>query len=439
VRALFLAVASVAAVVAALAGLALAYDQPGRALAAAKPARGLRAQVLAHVDPGGGFTGDVVGHRGYAYLSSWHGGACPAHGVRVYDLRDPRRPVRAATFADADSDPQVKGTWTEKTIVRRVRTPQFAGDLAVTSFQSCPGRGGAFRGFGLYDVTNPAQPRKLALVHLDPSGSHEIWLAGARNHAWVYTAVINSELRSSPDYDPRTGDASTPGNADFRIYDVSDPRSPEDVGEWGAWRSLGINPRRGRGRFSANLVHSVITNAGATRAYLSYWDLGTVILDIRTPSAPRYLGRTPPIDEEGDAHSAWLARGGTVLIETHENGTGRPYLFDVSNPRRPRLLSRFGPVSRGSTSFTTGVHDPKVLGNRAYFSWYSRGVLVADISRPRRPRLIGRFVPTPHAAPDGGLGGSCASACTMTWGVFPTANYVLAADMVSGLWVFRLR
>ncbi len=69
-------------------------------------------------------------------------------GVRVYSLRDPRRPRRIATFG------RIPGTWTEKTIVQRVATPSFTGDLAVTSVQSC--RDGAFRGFALYDVTRPA-------------------------------------------------------------------------------------------------------------------------------------------------------------------------------------------------------------------------------------------------------------------------------------------
>jgi hypothetical protein len=439
-----LRLASVASVVGALAlggaAFAPARDQGG-AVAAEPAAPSLRVQVLAHVDPGGGLTGDVVAHRGYAYLSSYRGRECPAQGVRVYDLRNPRSPRHVATFADGDADAALADTWTEKTIVRRVRTSAFTGDLAVTSIQGCVGRGNAnpFRGFGLYDVTNTARPRKLALVHLDPRGSHEIWLAAARGGAWVYTAILNSEVISSPDFNPSTGDATTPGMADFRIFDVSDPEQPAQVGEWGAWRELGISPRAGRGRLAANIVHSVIANSSATRAYLSYWDLGTVILDIRNPRAPRYLGRTPAVDEEGDAHSAWLARGGKVLIETHENPAGRPYLFDISDPARPGLLSRFGPLTADGTTIWTGVHDPKVLGKRAYFSWYNRGVVVADISKPRRPRQIARFVPTAQVPPDSTFGAACTPACTLTWGVFPTKSYVLASDLVSGLWVFRLR
>ena len=200
----------------------------------------------------------------------------------------------------------------------------------------------------------------------------------------------------------------------------------------GAWKERGSKPWDGRGRLAANFVHSVITNPAATRAYLSYWDFGTVILDIRDPAHPRYLGRT--IDAQGDVHSAALARNGKVLVETHETADGFPTLYDISNPARPKLLSAFRlPGTVSASGFSNGVHDPKVLGNRAYFSWYVRGVAVADISNPRKPRLLARFRPPTAADPDDVLCDT--AACRLVWGVYATKRYVLASDMLSGLWV----
>jgi len=414
-----------------LAGAGVAYSH-----SSATPRRPFHLLRVAHVDPKGGYSGDVFGHRGFVYLSSWHGGSCPSLGVRVFDVRNPRRPHQVATFADAVGQPGLKGSWTEKTIVQHVATPSFRGELAVTSFQAC--RPGAFQGFGLYDVTNPSRPRQLSLTRTEPRGSHEIWLARKGTHAYVYTAIPNSELLSSPDYDPQTRHATRPGQPDFRIFDVSDPAHPVTVGDWGAWAKLGIDPTDGRGAFSANFVHSVITNPAATRAFLSYWDLGTVILDIRDPAHPRYLGRTPAVDGQGDAHSAALSANGRLLIETHETYNGRPTLFDISNPHRPRKLSTITlPGSVTGTTFTNGVHDPKIRGGRAYFSWYRRGVVVADISRPRRPRVIARFVPAPATDHEHVL---CQTdTCTLVWGVYPMNGYVYASDLLSGLWVLRLR
>ena len=186
------------------------------------------------------------------------------------------------------------------------------------------------------------------------------------------------------------------------------------------------------------LVHSVITNAAATRAFLSYWHLGTVILDISDPSKPRYLGRTAT--GQGDAHSAWLLNGERLLLETHETIHGRPIVWNVANPARPvrlatvRLPYRLGP----NGSFTglpldDSVHDPKAVGHFAYFSWYGQGVALFDLKNPRKPRFLMRF--QPPAAPDR-HGLLCpGDTCTAVWGVFVMPRYVLASDMSSGLWV----
>jgi hypothetical protein len=214
-----------------------------------------------------------------------------------------------------------------------------------------------FRGFGVYDVTNPAQPEKLALVATNKAanGSHEIWLDTRGGHADVYTAIILSELTTSPDFDPETFDATIPGEPDFQIWDVSRPRRPAKAGEWGAWKELGVKPvfEDPNGTFRVKLAHSVITAGG--HAYVSYWDLGTVILDVRDPARPRFIGRTAfRAHEERNAHASWLADGGRVLIQNDEdfdpspdpNGVvetswGYARYVDISDPAHPERLTRF--------------------------------------------------------------------------------------------------
>jgi hypothetical protein len=397
----------------------------GAATLALGPASADQIRPLGHASPGGGYSGDVYVHRGFAYLSSWGGGEqCPSQGVRVYDMSRPAHPRRVATVADAAANIDVRGTWTEKTIVQHVSTPSFTGELAATSFQNCPGTN-SYRGFGLYDVTNARAPRELALVRTDPGGSHEIWLQPKGRRAYVYTAIPLAEFPGHP---------PSPG---FRIYDVTDPRHPVEVGSWIAPSSL----KDGK---QGTFVHSVRVNPAATRAYLSYWNLGTVILDISKPSQPRYLGRTT--DTQGAAHSTALTPNGKVMIETHETNGGRPSFWNVADPRRPKLLSVFHAPKRlvaeaharsGAGGFGLGVHDPKIIGHRAYFSWYALGVLVVDISNPRHPRFVAQFLPPAEHDPGGTL---CQPhpRCTFTWGVYPTGRYSVASDMVGGLWVFRV-
>ena len=387
--------------------------------------------LLGHANPGAGTNGDVYGYKRHAYLASFLGRGCLSKGIRVYDLADPRAPRLESSFADAASDPALAGTWTEKVVVQHVVTRDFIGDVAVVSVQPCGGiNSPAFRGFGLYDVTDPAQPRKLALYSTPRSrGSHEIWLGTQPGKAYVYTAVIQSELTTSPDYNPATNSAATPGTPDFQIVDVSNPTAPVQVGAWGAWRELGIYPATtGPGHPRLNFVHSVRVDEHLRRAFLSYWDLGTVILDIADPAHPRYLGRTTP--PQGATHSAYLTETGQ-LVETHETDGGLPYIYDIADPAHPVLLSSFTP----QYSDITSVHDPKVRGSRAYFSWYNLGVVVADIQNPSAPALRAQFIPdSDYLNPDF----FCFQACAVTWGVFVDGNYVLASDMNSGLYVLGL-
>ena len=381
--------------------------------------------VLAHANPGGGYSGDVYAFGNTAYLSSWHGTACPSLGVRIYDTRNPRHPTRIATYGDAADDPSLTGSWTEKTIVQHVSTPAFRGTLAATSYQTCPGKG-SFHGFGLYDVTNPARPRQLALVRTEPRGAHELWLQAVGRHAYVYAAIPYAEERNLPG---------------LRIYDVSDPRNPVWISSW----RPKAGPRDGIGDMRATFVHSVITNRQGTLAFVSDWDGGTVILDVRNPHHPSELGRTHfRPDEEGNAHSIAVSPNGKLMIETHEWTLTTPTLYDISNPRKPRRLSVFHAPSSlvqrarraGADGLTTGVHDPKILGHRAYFSWYALGVIVADISNPRHPKFVAQFLP--KGVPDPETSFCPNRKCVATWGVFPRRKYALAADMLGGLWVFRL-
>ena len=425
---------------------------PGAAPPESPRASSKNINILGHADPGGGFNGDVVAHRGFAYLGSW--GAfedetvdfCPSQGVRIYSLKDLTNPTLVATFADEVSEPDLAGTWTEKVIVQHVNTPWFNGDLAAVSIQHCAE--GAFAGFGLWDVTDPANPQRLSLYAAPGTGgSHELWLQKVGSRAYVYTAIPFSEFDTSPD------GGITPGRADFRIVDVSDPANPTDIGEWGAWAELGLFPfyEDENGVFRVNFVHSV--NGDGKYAYLSYWDLGTVILDVTDPANPTFLGRTEyNPDEEGNAHSSWLAKGGNLLIQTDEDfdpspnpdletAWGYARFFDISDPSSPTQLATFKMPTTTQYPPPLGffsVHDPKVRGGLAYFSWYSEGVVIVDISRPENPRFVAQFVPEPAADPRGFFGPPDL-AFPFVWGVFPERNYILASDINSGLWVFQVR
>jgi hypothetical protein len=387
-------------------------------------------ELLANVHPRGDVNGNIWVHADHAYMGNYGNARTNCQsGVRVYSLRNPKRPRWVAAFAQPDG--ALAGVYTDQVRIKTLRSAAFRGDLAAVGLQRCrfpfDGSGGT-RGFALYDVSRPSRPQLLSIVNTLPVvGSHELWLQVVRDRAYVYTAIPRAELQGSPD-------GVTPANPDFRIYDVSNPRSPVQVGQWGIWANLGIKPNGNQ------FVHSVITNAAATRAYLSYWEYGTVILDISDPSRPQYVStlRDPAQLELPHAHSAWLTPDEKVLLETQEfgrffnfRGTGHPRLFDISDERNPAVIGRY--KLPGADSST--VHDPKIVGKRAYLSWYDFGVRVLDISRPGSPLELAHFRP--------GAGVNEANpwcpACTFMWGAFPNRDYFVATDMNSGLWVAKIR
>ena len=364
---------------------------PGRPGTGTPSGKAVRLKVLGHHDPGGP-SGDVSLHKGYAYIGSWGffndtGAFCPARGVRVYDLSNPRDPQHVSTFADEAS------TRCSLALGRRRSSPE--GEDTVVQGRSrrgqLPGlRSGGFTGIGLYDVTDPENPTEL-MRQSGIFGVHELWLEARGRKAYVYEAAIFHEVVAA-----EAGEDPATVNPEFRIVDVSDPANPVQVGDWSAWRDMGVSPLAGQGSFPFNVVHSVVVERKV--AYVSYWDFGTM-LDVRTRRPGSSGGRRSRTTRRGLAHSAWTARE----EDPHPDGRGlRP---DAEPRRRDRLglrahLRHLGqgepgrardahapehdPVPPpGPGDFT--IHDPKVRGNKLYTSWYTEGVVIWNIANPASP------------------------------------------------------
>jgi hypothetical protein len=88
-----------------------------------------------------------------------------------------------------------------------------------------------------------------------------------------------------------------------------------------------------------------------------------------------------------------------------------------------------------SPAGTWSVHNTEVLGNRAYSSWYSNGIVAIDVSRPTNPTRVGQFVPDTSRRHANSLGGGPAEA----WGVAidPETGIVYMSEMRTGLWIVR--
>ena len=273
--------------------------------------------------------GDVAGYENLAFVGRWHEG-CPATGVDIIDISRPSVPEK---LSDTNDYPD--------TSMEDMQAIEIGGrDVLAIGLQDCgtdstPGIGKG--GIELYDITDPREPRLLNFLDadafgVDTGGVHELDL----------TTTLDGDvlaLGSVPDLENLSSDADQKnGMGDLLIWNISDPAQPTLVGEWGVLDepSLGGDLYQGvkQGGDARTLLHSVRANEDGTRAYLSYWDAGVVMLDISEPSNLVYLGRTSfEEDAEGNSHSAAEAHDGNVLVQADEDLS--PFHFELTSDALP--------------------------------------------------------------------------------------------------------
>jgi hypothetical protein len=268
-------------------------------------------KFVGHSDLGGDIDfGDVWAHGDFAYVGSRCGDqALGGAGVRVVDISHPTHPTVVSTLANGEF------TRAEDVVVRHVSTPSFTGDLAVVGIQAGFGSGHEGEvptGLRFFDVTDAAYPQLLSEWDL-PAGSigcHEVDLV--QRPDGIVLAGCARNLFDQVDFN--TGE-QIPGAVKF--VDASDPSSPQLAKSW----EMPVVPFGGLGCLPVEFAHSVRFEDGGNSAYISYWDAGTVHLDIADISAPQIVSNTVivPPDEDGDNHSMTLANGGRWLVINPED------------------------------------------------------------------------------------------------------------------------
>ncbi len=280
--------------------------------------------------------GDVAGWKNLAFIGKWRG-ACPGTGVDIIDISRPASPVKIADTRDYPD-----------TSMEDMQVISIKGrDILAIGLQDCGGDGvlGTV-GLELYDITNPRDPQFLTLFNGEDFADRfpADMAGGEHHHGHVHELDLvkapggrTLALLSSPDLEAITARAAPlfdDGVGDTLIVDISDPRNPFLAGDWGVLQEplLGLNTWFDvqAGGDARTLDHSVRANANGTRAYVSYWDAGFVILDISDPADPKFLGRTEYAPgDEGNAHSVDEARGGNLLVAADEDFS--PFEFQFTS------------------------------------------------------------------------------------------------------------
>lgn len=388
-------------------------------------------QLVGHTDLGGDIDfGDVYGHANFAYVGTRCGDDHQGgKGVRVVDISNPRQPRVVSTLEGPPF------TRSEDVVVTDVSTPSFTGALAVVGIQACFDSGHESEvvpGIRFFDVTDPAHPTLLGHWDLPQGtvGCHEID-AVQRTDGMILAGCA----RNLVDH------INSNGAVAIHFVDATDPANPTTVSDW----TLNLDPFGGVGCLPFQFAHSVRFQDKGLSAYVSYWDHGTVHLDVANPASPAVVSTTNivPPDEDGDNHSMTLANGGAWLVINPEDFSpgdcpgesafgawGEGYVYDNSDPANPAFLGTFSTPNSRSTrddgAFT--IHNTEVVeGDQFFSSWYSDGVVWWTMEDRGESHQLGQFVPPASDAPP------------LVWGVYPVSgkSLILASDIVSGLWIIR--
>lgn len=362
-------------------------------------ARNLR--LIGHSDQGGRPDGvQVMVHEGFAYV-----GHIFSKGFSVIDARDPRAP-RPVAYVAAPPNTWCLHLQTHEDLLLVVHNKDmFAqSDLAdpkayykgaVSGHAKAQGAARDWSaGMAVYDISDPASPRRIGFLPVEGTGLHRIWYAGGR---WAYASAL---LDGFSDYILVT-------------IDLQDPTRPELAGRF--WLP-GMNLAAGEvpdwplpaGRFG---LHHPIVHDGV--AYCSWRDACLALVDVSDPRAPRLMGRrvwSPPLG--GGTHNALPLPGRGLLVVVDEtvlphgeDGEKPIWVFDNRTRGNPVSISTMPRPRDADYAARPGHFGPhNIHENRpgtfqseelVFATYQNAGVRVYDIRDPFRPEEVGACVPPP--------------------------------------------
>ncbi|NIR50679.1 choice-of-anchor B family protein [candidate division KSB1 bacterium] len=160
-----------------------------------------------------------------------------------------------------------------------------------------------------------------------------------------------------------------------------------------------------------------------TRLYAFHGNQGTVIFDVSDPTTPEIKGSIDDLAIRVH-HSGWPTEGGNFLFICDE-GARHPTpditVWDIRDLENPEKVAEIAdPMAI--------VHNLFIVGDFAFTSYYTAGFRVFDISNPRRPRLVDEY-DTSNISGES-FGGA--------FGAYPftRSGHVFVSDQDLGLFVF---
>lgn len=344
----------------------------------------------------GGMPGgtQIMKHRGHVYVGK-------NEGVSVLDVSDPKHP-RAVNFLPGDPNSWHIHLQTHDDLLLVIDSVDFymvkpderqyyGGSIKGVHSGMYGVRGTDFTaGMRVYDISEPAKPRRIGYLAVEGCGLHRIWYDGGR---YAYASAL---LDGFSDHI-------------LLIIDMKDPTHPVEAGRWwipGMWTEGGETPSWTSGRVA--LHHAVVADG---IAYGGWRDGGLTIVDVKDPANPQLIAHRnwrPPFG--GGTHSCLPLLDRDLLVVTDEavldncaDQVKYTWVFDIREKANPVSISTFSTPAEQEYCKKPGHFGPHNLHeNRAgsfqsskiiFATYQNAGLRVFDISNAFRPEELGYFVP----------------------------------------------
>jgi hypothetical protein len=246
-------------------------------------------------------------------------------------------------------------------------------------------------GLAIYNISKPAEPRRIGFMPVQGGGIHRVWYTGGR---WAYASAL---IDGFTDYI-------------FITIDMSDPQNPREAGRWwipGMNQAAGETPSwPGTSRFG--LHHAIIH--GDT-AYAAWRDAGMVVIDVADRAMPKLIAHrdgAPPFG--GGTHNCLPLPDRDLLIvldeavlDHQEDGVKNIWVFDNSVKSSPAVIATFPQPfeadyrSKGGHFGPHNIHENRpgtfVSSELIFATYQNAGVRAFDIRNAHAPLEVGAWVP----------------------------------------------
>jgi hypothetical protein len=384
--------------------------------------------------------------NGYAYVCR----SGPDEGLVIFDVHDIEHPKQVGyVHLDAGFEPDVEvsddGKWA---FWETQRLPGEGADPMDPT--SAPGA--APYGIHLVDISDKAHPKWVGFTPVAPNGPHSITYARIKGEDYVFAGVYSWQYVGTSVGTPTL---APPMTQRLEIYKLDTSLPVAQLTEVASYidpDAANENPATPQGGLMPHDVSiTVHPITGKTYAYVAYWDLGVITLDVTDPAHPTKVSAFKDFGPAPykEVHMARVFNhtidGKVVMVVEPEIGgepdSGYITFADATDPAHVTYLSSWRiPGNITSQGGSLGPHYFDVLDGRVAMASYHAGFWVMDVhdhANLMHPRTVayaevnatGQALP----GPAGGLGGG-ASAFDAWWA---DETHVVGGDVHAGLVVFR--